>query len=250
MQPVRLPRMLGLPPAVLGRAGSIWEVLADYSRQHPREVIMGKKNKEAAELDLDASYFQSLGNSVVVFSSVVKQPAYKVLSVVYHAWGACRGTGRVYMGTRDGKRHQTDDLPMLPIEDYWNAAGIGIKHLRANLMISEVINPESVVEVMGEGFRPAMGLVVRLFSRNGITTILQLDRLNIRGKQLWVGFTDYCNAHLEKFIEAVHTEDPDLFKAIDEAGSLGAYPHQVHRGVGNVFGYGRKFLPKWDRYLK
>lgn len=49
----------------------------------------------------------------------------------------------------------------------------------------------------------------------GFMNILNLDDMNIRGTQIWLGFKDYCKEDLKLFWESVQNRDANLVEAIN-----------------------------------
>ncbi len=64
----------------------------------------------------------------------------------------------------------------------------------------------------------AMTVIKKMKESEGdkfVSTILQLDDMNIRGSQLWVGYKDYCGEDIELFIKCV--KDPEEKQALCDA---------------------------------
>jgi len=66
-----------------------------------------------------------------------------------------------------------------------------------------------------------------------LVMLLDLDDMNIRGSQIWVGFKDHCNSDIAWFKRAILARDPDMVdtinascggheKAVVWGGSLGS----------------------------
>jgi hypothetical protein len=56
---------------------------------------------------------------------------------------------------------------------------------------------------------------------NGRMRILDLDDMNIRGTQVWIGFADHCNYNLERFVECIRNRDPVMVETINQEGLRG-----------------------------
>jgi hypothetical protein len=50
---------------------------------------------------------------------------------------------------------------------------------------------------------------------DGVMRLLDLDDMNMRGPQIWVGYKDHCGEDINKFIEAVKNRDPDMIKTVN-----------------------------------
>jgi hypothetical protein len=78
----------------------------------------------------------------------------------------------------------------------------------------------------------------------GYITILNLDDMNIRGAQIWIGYTDVCNSDLAVFMEKVKARDEAMIVAINE--------HLGHEGWQAVVG-GASYMverPKLERAMR
>jgi hypothetical protein len=42
--------------------------------------------------------------------------------------------------------------------------------------------------------------------------LLDLDDMNMRGSQIWVGFKNHCEGEIDVFLDAVKNRDPELVK--------------------------------------
>lgn len=51
--------------------------------------------------------------------------------------------------------------------------------------------------------------------------ILDLDDMNIRGTQIWVGYSDYCGKDIAKFKELVRARDHKMIAHINREGVRG-----------------------------
>lgn len=66
----------------------------------------------------------------------------------------------------------------------------------------------------------------------GLGIILNLDDMNIRGSQIWLGYKDHCGQDLEVFKKAIDDRDPKMIELINHHGMLGNHPHRaVHGGA-------------------
>ena len=85
----------------------------------------------------------------------------------------------------------------------------------------------SVVDVMmlmSEGNPGAISVMAEILKKdpaNGLMYILDLDDMNIRGTQIWVGYKDYCNQNLDEFMKCVGDRDHKMVGVINAEGKLG-----------------------------
>ena len=56
--------------------------------------------------------------------------------------------------------------------------------------------------------------------------ILNLDDMNIRGSDIWVGYKDHCGEDLVKFLKAIKNRDGDMIMVIREHCQHGERPVQ------------------------
>jgi hypothetical protein len=84
----------------------------------------------------------------------------------------------------------------------------------------------------------------------GFLLVLQLDDMNIRGTQVWIGYKDYCGQDIDKFIDCVKNRDPEMIRAINEEGVKGNHKDKaVHSGAsfpGGRFLLGQNSTP-WTK---
>jgi hypothetical protein len=78
-----------------------------------------------------------------------------------------------------------------------------------------------IVTKMAEGNPGALSVLVEIIKRNDIIdNILSLDDMNIRGCQIWVGYKDYCNKDIEKFVSSIKNRDPLMVKTINKNSGI------------------------------
>lgn len=76
---------------------------------------------------------------------------------------------------------------------------------------------ESALEKMAEGEEGARRVLEGVMGSDplfGFFTVLSLDRMNIRGYQIMVGFS-HCGRSVERFVKAVKSRDPEMIAAIN-----------------------------------
>ncbi len=72
---------------------------------------------------------------------------------------------------------------------------------------------------MSEGNIGAITVLMQLVERDDpakLMVILDLDDMNIRGSQIWVGFKDACGEDIEAFTTAIKNRDPLMIDKINE----------------------------------
>lgn len=65
---------------------------------------------------------------------------------------------------------------------------------------------KEVIVTMCEGNPGALNVLCSCVEKQGdmaVVTFGHLDDLDIRGDEIWVGYSDYCNKDLDRFIECV-----------------------------------------------
>lgn len=77
-----------------------------------------------------------------------------------------------------------------------------------------------IVQIMSEKNPGAMDVLSRTIQAEKslfpIKTILDLDDMNIRGYQIWLGYKDFCNADIAEFISKVNSRDQGLVDFINK----------------------------------
>lgn len=76
---------------------------------------------------------------------------------------------------------------------------------------------------MAEGNPGALTVIMKMLERDaeGVFQLLSLDDMNIRGTQIWVGFKDYCEGDLDKFLKCVKERDQGMVTKINVVGAEG-----------------------------
>jgi hypothetical protein len=71
---------------------------------------------------------------------------------------------------------------------------------------------------MSEGNPGAANVLMELMNNysSGFMLILNLDDMNIRGPQIWVGYKDHCNCDLKKFSDCIRHRDDLMIEAINK----------------------------------
>ncbi len=71
---------------------------------------------------------------------------------------------------------------------------------------------------MSEGNPGAITVLMELIGRDdpsALMTILNLDDMNMRGSQIWVGYKDYCGEDIEKFAQCINDRDSDMVAVVN-----------------------------------
>lgn len=113
------------------------------------------------------------------------------------------------------------------------------KEISGNQPMTEVLT------TLAEGNVGALTVLMRLIRENqmsGFLAVLNLDDMNIRGEQVWVGYKDFCKEDLGLFRSVVQKRDPEMVKflnttdrcsgpwlAVTGGGSYGQRPRKPGR---------------------
>ena len=82
-------------------------------------------------------------------------------------------------------------------------------------------NPSAVMVLMK---------MLRKLSYGAFSIILQMDDMNIRGAQIFVGYKFHCRSDLDLFIGCIENRDRKMLEAINNEGRKGRYPHKAVAG--------------------
>lgn len=88
--------------------------------------------------------------------------------------------------------------------------------------------------------------IMRKLGYEGISVILQMDDMNMRGAQIFVGYKYHCRGNLDHFIECIKNRDVKMLETINKEGLKGRYPHKAV--VGGAVGNQREFLSKGENH--
>ena len=77
----------------------------------------------------------------------------------------------------------------------------------------------ALISQMSEGNPGAINILMDMVfcGLDGYFAIHELDKMNIRGTQIWVAFKDYCHGDLDAFLESISNSDPKMLEAINIA---------------------------------
>ena len=77
---------------------------------------------------------------------------------------------------------------------------------------------------------PMLMKMLRKLSYGAFSIILQMDDMNIRGAQIFVGYKFHCRSDLDLFIGCIENRDRKMLEAINNEGRKGRYPHKAVAG--------------------
>lgn len=83
---------------------------------------------------------------------------------------------------------------------------------------------QGMVVQMSEGNIGAVTVLMQLLEQDalkGVVHILNLDDMNIRGSQIWIGYKDHCGENIEKFKECLSDRDQEMVNVINLEGERG-----------------------------
>lgn len=92
------------------------------------------------------------------------------------------------------------------------------------------------LQKMAEGNPGALTVLLTALKEKGTQEmgelILFLDDMNIRGTQIWIGYKDYCDCDIDKFVGCIKEKDQAMIDKINEVGREGnhswkAVPHSA-----------------------
>ena len=76
-----------------------------------------------------------------------------------------------------------------------------------------------IAVTMAERNPGAASVIAKLLkddSATGFMKLLDLDDMNIRGTQIWIGYKDHCGQDIEKFKQALHDRDSEMVSTINK----------------------------------
>lgn len=105
--------------------------------------------------------------------------------------------------------------------------------MEAREEINVADNLKGIMILLSEGNPGAINVLFGMLQENGdncFISFLDLDDMNIRGSQIWVGFKDHCEENLDKFIECITKRDIDMVNVINLAFMKGDHKAVTHGG--------------------
>ena len=76
---------------------------------------------------------------------------------------------------------------------------------------------EDVIKKMTEGVPGASVILANATNQNalGWFLVLELDSMNMRGSQIWLGYKDYCGEDVDLFWDCVKKHDAQMVEAVN-----------------------------------
>ena len=91
-----------------------------------------------------------------------------------------------------------------------------------------------LMEIIGEGnpggTRVLADIIASLGMGPGSMLILNIDDMNIRGEQIWIGYKDHCGEDIDVFIQAIRDRSKDLVDAVNNGYGRSTPEIAVQRG--------------------
>lgn len=85
-------------------------------------------------------------------------------------------------------------------------------------------NTFDMVTKMAEGNPGAITVLMQLLKRDdpaALMIVLDLDDMNMRGPQIWVGFKDHCKQDIEAFAKAIRGRDAAMVETVNASMGVG-----------------------------
>lgn len=86
--------------------------------------------------------------------------------------------------------------------------------------LKDEIKNNAMAEVirLAEGNPGAITALLELIKNHSITPLYQLDKMNIRGYKIWLGYKDYCKQDVDEFYLLIMHRDAGMQKFINDYG--------------------------------
>jgi len=136
--------------------------------------------------------------------------------------------------------------------------------LRQEINFITLGTQQAIIE-MAEGNPGALGAMMQCINVQGadefvLTTLLNLDDMNIRGAQIWIAYKDYCasgddsvvhsDKHVKLFIDCVKKRDLMMVLTVNQAGLKGwSSPYKAVESGASYNHIGRQALTDADKPL-
>ncbi len=85
------------------------------------------------------------------------------------------------------------------------------KKSEARQSINRFMKESTVIKMMADGSADAMKVIKQI----NYLDLLHLDDMNIRGRQIWIGFKEHCGQNIDDFIECYNSRDPKFVATIN-----------------------------------
>jgi len=97
-----------------------------------------------------------------------------------------------------------------------------------------------IIVLMSEGNPGAVSVMMKirdadtLHNDAWLLRIFDLDDMNMRGPQIWLGYKDHCKEDIEVFIQCIKDRDADMVRAVNnEMSRTAEYEKAVTYGGSN-----------------
>lgn len=77
---------------------------------------------------------------------------------------------------------------------------------------------QDIAVKLADGNAGALSVVMQVMKADpldGFAVILHLDDMNMRGSQIWAGYSYHCGQDIDKFVAAVKARDADMVEAVN-----------------------------------
>ena len=118
--------------------------------------------------------------------------------------------------------------------DIWRLHKSGETAVESRGMLPDDFSKEDLVRIMSEGVEDSRGVLNRLCLNQGEMGILDLDDMNVRGKQVWIGYREVCEGNFERFVTAVKSRDPNFVAEINKIAEDQQIPHVAVTSGGTL----------------
>ena len=84
--------------------------------------------------------------------------------------------------------------------------------------IGMMTTQSEMAAIMSEGNPGALSVICQILQADpleGFMTLLNLDDMNIRGSQIWLGYKDHCREDIKLFIWCVKNRDRNMVETIN-----------------------------------
>lgn len=88
--------------------------------------------------------------------------------------------------------------------------------------VSLKMNTNDLVVLLSEGNPGAVTVLMEMMSKDFhkcIIWYLDLDDMNMRGEQIWLGYKDFSGSDIDEFINNIETRNEDMIMLINERSS-------------------------------
>lgn len=109
--------------------------------------------------------------------------------------------------------------------DIWTLHKSGEIAVENRGMLPDDFSSEDLVRIMSEGCDDTRGVLNRLCLNQGEMGILDLDDMNVRGKQIWIAYREVCEGDFDQFVAAVQSRDSKFVADVNRIAEEQHIPH-------------------------